>query len=58
MLKNHKGVFAESDTDPGQYKNPETGQPYLFNVRLKSKDPVIHKSRWVSLAKEKRQKTS
>ena len=53
MLKSHKEVFAESDTDPGQYKNPETGQPYLFNVRLKSKEPVIHKSRWVSLAKEK-----
>ena len=53
MLKSHNRVFAESDTDPGQYKNPETGQPYLFNVRLKSKEPVIHKSRWVSLAKEK-----
>jgi hypothetical protein len=53
MLRSHKEVFAESDTDPGQYKNPETGLPYLFNVRLKSKDPVIHKSRWVSLAKEK-----
>ena len=42
MLNSHNRVFAESDTDPGQYKNPESGNPYLFNVRLKSKEPVIH----------------
>ena len=53
MLNSHNRVFAESDTDPGQYKNPETGNPYLFNVRLKSKEPVIHRARWVSQAKEK-----
>ena len=52
MLESHKEVFAKTDTDCGQFQDPETKKPYYFKVRLKSNDPVTQKTRYVAPAKE------
>ena len=52
MLESHKEVFAKNDTDCGQFRDPETGRPYYFKVRMKSNDPVMQKTRYVAPAKE------
>ena len=52
MLEAREEVFAKTDTDCGQFRDPETKKPYYFKVRLKSNNPVTQKTRYVAPAKE------
>ena len=52
MLEAHSEVFATSPSDCGQFKDPITKAPFLFQVRLKGLPPPKQKTRFVSPAKE------
>ena len=52
MLDAHNEVFATSENDCGTFINPKTKQPYYFKIRLKDKNPVIQKTRFVAPSRE------
>ena len=51
MLEAHKEIFSTSPSDCGQFKDPISGEPYYFQVRLKGLPPPRQKTRFVSPAK-------
>ena len=52
MLDSHSGVFAQSEADCGQFVDPKTRKPYLFNIRLIEDKAINQKCRFVTPAKE------
>ena len=52
VLRAHDKIFAKSSNDVGQFIDPTSGRPYLFQVRLKGLPPPRHKTRFISPAKE------
>ena len=52
MLDSHSAVFAKSEADCGQFIDPHTKRPYLFNIRLIEDKAITQKCRFVTPAKQ------